>query len=131
MPILALIAAAKSSSSSLFLPILLVIFAGVYFFVLRPRQQAARKQRETASAVEVGDHVQTIGGIRGHVIAMSDDGDEVTIATGHEPGSEPNPNAPTHMTFTRRAVQKLPDSPSEESGAAESGEDGDEGSASS
>lgn len=101
----ALLAATSSSSgTSWFLPILIVGFGAIYFFVLRPKQKAQQKARQDANTFDIGDTVITIGGVRGTVVGFNDD--EVTIKTGHLPGSDPAHEAPTHMTFVRKAISQ-------------------------
>lgn len=58
---------------------LLVIFAAAYFLFLRPRSQAARRQRETLTDVGPGDEVLTGAGIFGTVLDVEND--RVTIET--------------------------------------------------
>jgi preprotein translocase YajC subunit len=102
-----LLAATKSSSSIAPMFIILALFAAVYFLVLRPRQKAQQRQRQTGTELEIGDEVITIGGVRGVVVAVSDE--LVTIATGQMPGDDPSAGSITHITFVRKAIgQKLP-----------------------
>jgi preprotein translocase subunit YajC len=91
----------SSSSSSLTFLLLIVALAAVYFLFLRPRSQRAKQQRQQqATAFGVGDEVQTIGGIRGIVVAIEDDDVEVQVAPD------------TVLTFVKQAVRPRPDAAS-------------------
>ena len=80
----ALFAAGSSSSKNggnalvSLLPLIL-IFGLAYVFFLRPRSQAARRQRETLMELNAGDEVLTGAGIFGRVLDVEDD--RVTIET--------------------------------------------------
>ncbi len=91
----------SSSSSSLTFLLLIVALAAVYFLFLRPRSQRAKQQRQQAqTAFGVGDEVQTIGGIRGIVVAIEDDDVEVQVAPD------------TVITFVKQAIRPRPDAAS-------------------
>jgi preprotein translocase subunit YajC len=86
-----------SSSSSYFIILLLVGFGALYFLVLRPRQQRQRQTQAQHKKAEIGDEVQTVGGLIGTIVA--EDGDRITISTG--PGHE--------LTYLRQAIaRKIP-----------------------
>ena len=55
-----------------FLPLVL-IFVAFYFFLIRPQQKKAQKQREMLSALNRGDQVITSGGIIGKIAKVLDD----------------------------------------------------------
>lgn len=76
--------------SLLFLGVMLVAF---YFLIIRPQRTRARQQQEMQSAVSVGDAIETIGGIRGRIVAIDDDSLLVEIESGK-------------MRIARRAVGK-------------------------
>jgi preprotein translocase YajC subunit len=104
---LALIAATKSSTSPLItlLPLLAIGVLG-YFFFIRPqqrKQQAARKAQ--GSGIEVGDEVQTVGGIVGTVLEIH--GDRYTIITGAlgDDGNLDGPQ-PTRIVLVRQAIAR-------------------------
>ncbi|MDN6159875.1 MAG: preprotein translocase subunit YajC, partial [Staphylococcus equorum] len=59
--------------TSLILPILLL--ALMWFFLIRPQQKRAKEHRQMISQVSSGQHVTTIGGIKGTVRAV----DETTV----------------------------------------------------
>jgi preprotein translocase subunit YajC len=88
-----------SSSSSLFFLVILVGFGAVWYFVLRPQQQKARKAREQGSQFEVGDEVVTVGGIVGTVLDL--EGDRVTLLSGGG-GDAP----PTRLVLVRQAIAR-------------------------
>ena len=71
----------KKSGSPAFLIILVVIAVAGYFFFLRPQQAKARAARaNVGSGYEVGDEVQTIGGVVGTILEIH--GDRYTLLTG-------------------------------------------------
>lgn len=73
-------AATASPLTSILFPVLL--FAAFYFLLIRPQRTRARRQQEMQSEVGVGDHIETIGGIRGRVVDASDDTLVVEIESG-------------------------------------------------
>src|ERR1700758_1310864 len=105
-----LLVAAKStsSSSSAFLTLLPLLAIGLlgYFFFIKPqqrKQQAARQQQ--GSGFEVGDEVQTVGGVIGTVLEIH--GDRYTVLTGAL-GNDGNLDGPqpTRIVFVRQAIAK-------------------------
>ena len=106
----AVLAASSSSKSSTnplitLLPLLAIGVLG-YFFFIRPQQrksQAAREQQK--SDIEVGDEVQTVGGVIGTVLEIH--GDRYTLLTGAlgEDGNLDGPQ-PTRIVFVRQAIAK-------------------------
>lgn len=74
-PVLAQEAAAAGSTSWILLVVMVAVF---WLFIIRPQRTRVKKQQELASSLDIGDNVQTIGGIRGRVTAL--DGDEVILA---------------------------------------------------
>jgi preprotein translocase YajC subunit len=96
----------KSSSSVAPLLILLVVAVAGYFFFLRPQQAKARAARSNVgSGYEVGDEVQTIGGVIGTILEIH--GDRYTLLTGSV-GSDGNLNGiqPTRIVFARQAIAR-------------------------
>jgi preprotein translocase subunit YajC len=74
MTMLTLLAANSSQSSPLgglllFVPLILLF----YFLAIRPQRTRARQQQELMKAIEVGDEIETIGGIFGKVVRGDDD----------------------------------------------------------
>lgn len=55
-----------------FLPILLM-FVVVYFLMIRPQQQRAKKEKEFEAAVKVGDKIITKSGIHGKIAELYED----------------------------------------------------------
>jgi preprotein translocase YajC subunit len=103
-----LLGASKSSSTSPLITLLPLLAIGVlgYFFFIRPQQrkaQAARQQQ--GSGFEVGDEVQTVGGVVGTVLEVH--GDRYTLLTGAlgDDGNLDGPQ-PTRIVFVRQAIAK-------------------------
>src|SRR5699024_12176160 len=59
--------------TSLILPILLLVL--MWFFLISPQQKKAKEHREMISQISSGQHVTTIGGIKGTVRRV----DETTV----------------------------------------------------
>jgi preprotein translocase YajC subunit len=102
-----LAAASKSSSSSLLtlLPLVAIGLLG-YFFFIRPQQRKAQAARQKqGSGYEVGDEVQTVGGVVGTVLEVH--GDRYTLLTGAlgDDGNLDGPQ-PTRIVFVRQAIAK-------------------------
>jgi preprotein translocase subunit YajC len=57
-------------SSLIFLALLVAMF---YFLLIRPQRNRTKKQAEMAASLQVGDQVQTFGGVHGIVESMDDD----------------------------------------------------------
>lgn len=55
-----------------FLPVILM-FVVVYFLMIRPQQQKAKKEKEFEAAVKVGDKIITKSGIHGKIAELYDD----------------------------------------------------------
>ncbi len=101
------VAATKSSSSSLItlLPLVAIGLLG-YFFFIRPQQRKAQAARQgQGSGFEVGDEVQTVGGVIGTVLEVH--GDRYTLLTGAlgDDGNLDGPQ-PTRIVFVRQAIAK-------------------------
>ncbi len=102
-----LAAASKSSSSSLLtlLPLVAIGLLG-YFFFIRPQQRKAQAARQSqGSGFDVGDEVQTVGGVIGTVLEVH--GDRYTLLTGAlgDDGNLDGPQ-PTRIVFVRQAIAK-------------------------
>src|SRR5580692_6869195 len=98
----------KSSSSSSLLTLLPLLAIGLlgYFFFIRPQQAKARAARQQqGSGIEVGDEVQTVGGVVGTVLEIH--GDRYTLLTGAlgDDGNLDGPQ-PTRIVFVRQAIAK-------------------------
>jgi preprotein translocase YajC subunit len=105
-----LVAASSSSKSSTspLLTLLPLVAIGVlgYFFFIRPQQRKAQAARQAqGSGIEVGDEVQTVGGVIGTVLEIH--GDRYTLLTGHlgEDGNLDGPQ-PTRIVFVRQAIAR-------------------------
>lgn len=121
MTLATLLAATKSSGSSIFPLILIAVFGIVYFFFIRPKQQAQKKARQSGREVEVGDQVVTVGGVHGTVKSVGDD--HVVIATGQLPDATPSSDgSPTNLTFVKAAIARKIE-PAAETPPLSSGED--------
>ena len=97
----------SSSGSALFtlLPLLAIGVLG-YFFFIRPQQRKAQAARAAqGSGYEVGDEVQTVGGVVGTILEIH--GDRYTLLTGAlaDDGNLDGPQ-PTRIVFVRQAIAK-------------------------
>src|SRR6202161_3005495 len=102
-----IVAASKSSSSS-FVTLIPLVAIGLlgYFFFIRPQQRKAQAARQgTTSGFEVGDEVQTVGGVIGTVLEVH--GDRYTLLTGAlgDDGNLDGPQ-PTRIVFVRQAIAR-------------------------
>ncbi len=100
----------KSSSNPLItlLPLLAIGLLG-YFFFIRPQQRKAQAARQSQNKdIEVGDDVQTVGGVIGTVLEIH--GDRYTLLTGalNDEGNLDGPQ-PTRIVFLRQAIAKKVD----------------------
>ena len=103
-----LLAAASKSSSSGLLTLLPLVAIGLlgYFFFIRPQQRKAQAARATqGSGYDVGDEVQTVGGVIGTILEVH--GDRYTLLTGAlgDDGNLDGPQ-PTRIVFVRQAIAK-------------------------
>jgi preprotein translocase subunit YajC len=78
-----LLAAADSKGGNasqllIFVPLILVF----YFLMIRPQRAKVRAHQELLGALEVGDEVETIGGILGTIRGVTDDEFLVEVAPG-------------------------------------------------
>lgn len=58
------------TGSLIFLVLMVAVF---YFLIIRPQRNRAKKQQELASSLQLGDEIQTIGGIKGRVKRLDED----------------------------------------------------------
>jgi preprotein translocase subunit YajC len=86
--------AKPSSSATGTLIFLVVIFFAAYLFILRPRTQAARRQRDTLMELNSGDEVLTASGIFGTVVDVQ--AERVVLETA--PGN--------HVTVLRSTIAR-------------------------
>lgn len=61
-----------------------LLFIAMWFLLIRPQQQRARRQRELVAGISVGAEVVTVGGIIGTVRTLGED--EMVLEVG--PGVE-------------------------------------------
>jgi len=96
----------KSSASLVPVLVLLVIGVAFYFFFFRPQQAKAKAARATqGSDIEIGDEVQTIGGVIGTVLEIH--GDRYTLLTGAlGPDGNLDGAQPTRIVFIRQAIAR-------------------------
>jgi preprotein translocase YajC subunit len=95
-----------TSSNPTFLFVLLGIAIIGYFFFLRPQQKKAQAARaNVGKGYEVGDEVQTIGGVIGTILEIH--GERYTLLTG---ATEEDGNLggaqPTRIVFVRQAIAR-------------------------
>ncbi|MBL0684146.1 preprotein translocase subunit YajC [Aquimarina mytili] len=64
-----------------FLPFIL-IFVVMYFFMIRPQMQKAKKERKFADELKKGDRIVTKSGLHGKVFDFSEKNNAVIIETG-------------------------------------------------
>lgn len=69
-------------AGQLILPIALL--ALMYFMLIRPQQQQAKKRQEMLNALKAGADVVTIGGLHGRVKAIDDKTVTLTVGSGVE-----------------------------------------------
>lgn len=96
----------SSGSSAASLVFILIIGVAAYFLFIRPRSQAARRQRDTLQELVPGDEVLTGSGIFGTVLDVASD--RVTLETA--PG--------TSITVLRSTIARRIPPPTEEAGEA-------------
>lgn len=102
------VAATSSKSSSPLLTLLPLVAIGLlgYFFFIKPQQRKAKAARDSqGSGIEIGDEVQTVGGVIGTVLEIH--GDRYTLLTGAlgDDGNLDGPQ-PTRIVFVRQAIAR-------------------------
>lgn len=81
-------ATGSGTGSLIFLVVMVAVF---WLFIIRPQRNRARKQQELAASLQIGDEIQTIGGIKGRVVSIHDDELVIEVEEGR-------------LRVTRRAV---------------------------
>lgn len=81
---------------NLILPIALL--ALMYFMLIRPQQQQAKKRQQMLDSLKQGMNVVTIGGLHGTITAIDDTTVRLKVASGVE------------LTFNRSAIGAIRDS---------------------
>ncbi|KAA1243149.1 preprotein translocase subunit YajC [Aquimarina sp. RZ0] len=64
------------------LPFILLIFVVMYFFMIRPQMQKAKKEKKFAQELKKGDRIVTKSGLHGKVFDFSEKNNAVIIETG-------------------------------------------------
>ncbi|MEW7279555.1 preprotein translocase subunit YajC [Aquimarina sp. 2201CG1-2-11] len=64
-----------------FLPFIL-IFVVMYFFMIRPQMQKAKKEKKFAEDLKKGDRVVTKSGLHGKIFDFSEKNNAIVIETG-------------------------------------------------
>ena len=78
-----MIFAQESAGNPLFTWLVLGGFlAFFYFLLIRPQRKRARQQRDLVANLELGDRVQTIGGIMGQVRSVEEDSVVIELEYG-------------------------------------------------
>ena len=111
-------AATAQKPKTSFLPtiIMMALFAGVYFFFLRPKRAALKKQQAETRTWGMGDEIVTIGGIVGTVLFIDDDNGQVLVSTGLG-------ETQTHLMFLKQAIKGRAPAKVQTQDALESGDD--------
>ncbi len=79
-----ILAQAAETQPSSIPTLILFLFLGVVFYlmIIRPQRSRMRKQQELADSLEIGDRVQTVGGIFGAVRRIDEDGVVLDVENG-------------------------------------------------
>jgi preprotein translocase subunit YajC len=107
--VIALLATTKkttTSASPAFFIVILAVGVAFYFLFYKPqKRKAAAAASQRGSDLEVGDEVQTIGGVIGTILEIH--GDRYTLLTGllNEEGNLDGPQ-PTRIVFVRQAIAR-------------------------
>jgi preprotein translocase subunit YajC len=64
---------AQESTGTGSLIFLLLMVAVFYFLIIRPQRNRAKKQQQLAASLQLGDEIQTIGGIKGRIKRLDED----------------------------------------------------------
>ncbi|WP_075967975.1 preprotein translocase subunit YajC [Murdochiella massiliensis] len=62
---------------------LAVMFGAMYFLMIRPQKKRQEEMAKVRDNLKIGDTVVTIGGIRGNVVALSEDAFEIETGRDH------------------------------------------------
>lgn len=62
---------------------LAVMFGAMYFLVIRPQKKRQEEMAKVRDSLKIGDTVVTIGGIRGNVVALTEDAFEIETGRDH------------------------------------------------
>lgn len=61
---------------------LAIMFGAMYFLMIRPQKKRQEEMAKVRDTLKIGDTIVTIGGIRGRIVALTEDAFE--IETGQE-----------------------------------------------
>lgn len=70
MPIVFAQETTTGTGSLIFLLLMVAVF---YFLIIRPQRNRAKRQQELAASLQLGDEIQTIGGIKGRIKRLDED----------------------------------------------------------
>ena len=92
-----LLAAGEAGNTNIFQMIwpFILMFAVFYFLLIRPQQKKSKQRNSLLSQIKKGDKIQTIGGLQGTIVEMSDDTIVLRV------------NDTTKMTFDRSAISSV------------------------
>lgn len=62
---------------------LAVMFGTMYFLMIRPQKKRQEEMAKVRDSLKIGDTVVTIGGIRGNVVALTEDAFEIETGRDH------------------------------------------------
>lgn len=62
---------------------LAVMFGVMYFLMIRPQKKRQEEMAKVRDSLKIGDTVVTIGGIRGNVVALTEDAFEIETGRDH------------------------------------------------
>lgn len=62
---------------------LAVMFGAMYFLMIRPQKKRQEEIAKVRDSLKIGDTVVTIGGIRGNVVALTEDAFEIETGRDH------------------------------------------------
>ncbi|SFE24904.1 preprotein translocase subunit YajC [Paenibacillus catalpae] len=92
-----LLAADAAGSTNIFQMIwpFILMFAVFYFLLIRPQQKKTKQRNSLLSQLKKGDKIQTIGGLQGTIVELTDDTVVLRV------------NDTTKMTFDRSAISSV------------------------
>lgn len=73
----------------------ILMFAVFYFLLIRPQQKKTKQRNALLSQLKKGDKIQTIGGLQGTIVELTDDTVVLRV------------NDTTKMTFDRSAISSV------------------------
>jgi preprotein translocase subunit YajC len=79
MPVLAQASASSPLGSLIFLGLMVVVF---WLFIIRPQRTRMKSQQQLSASLEIGDRIQTIGGIKGIVRSLDEETAVIEVEQG-------------------------------------------------